>query len=1241
MSDPIVTVKNGKLRGKLSKNYDGGTFYSFQGIPYAKPPLGSLRFKAPLPAESWDGIRNATRNGNDCITPFVLTESAVNLYTRQSLPSKSSKDDGIKNGDDYTTPSLSYIGSEDCLYLNVYTPLLSNSDKTLKPVMVWFHGGAFAMGSGSSNTEGPEFIMTKNVVLVTLNYRLGLLGFLSFEDTSLEVPGNAGLKDQVLALKWIQENISQFYGNPNNVTIFGVSAGAAAVHYLMLSPITKGLFHKCILQSGCVFSPWAKSHRTLPFLTKALEIDTTNEKQILEILQKMPVEELLELQLKIKEDFEPSHIRCIAPVVENTSSTAFITEEPEQIIISGKYHNVPMIIGFTSKEGIFTDLYCDHSKNDYVVPNFETKISHNAKIAKESKLSKITANKIKQFYYGNHKMCKDNKNQLYLLQGDSIFEWPIMMTVKHHTATSTSPIYLYKFSVDANLNLAKKYIRSDVPGASHGDDTGYLFANSSVPPMIHNSTEEKVMKNIVTLWTNFAIYGIPITTADSLININWQPVNKNILHYLDIGENLTVGINPDEERMKFWEKISYNDISLENIYDLTADTIKELIPSVGKPIKFPKHFFSALAEVSTSTSSFDLESETTNSIDSATTPNITGNDNEINKQSKAEYNLVEYSILQHSFPNFDLATLLSTSPFGLSVLNFYKENNNLDHTRRNRLTDIIIKHIFNHIVKHSRSRLKMSEPIVSITNGKLRGRIAKDYEGIKYFCFQGIPYAKPPLGPLRFKAPLPPDSWSGIRDATENGNDCLCNDLFVTSTGSENCLFLNVYTRELYSKDSILKPVMFWIHGGGFISGSGSSLLYGPQFLITKDVVIVTINYRLGLLGFLNFEDPALEVSGNAGLKDQVMALQWVQKNIKQFCGDPNNVTVFGESAGAASIHYLILSPSAKGLFHKAILQSGCAFSTWAIGQSLYTLIKQALNMNTATENEILKTLENMSDVELLQLQKKMPDDFEASFVRSIAPVVEKISSANPIITQKPEDIILSGNYNHVSFIIGFNSREGIIADVHNKEFKIYGHAIKDFESKIPHNMSIIKQTKVSKNIGAKIQNFYYGTEKPSEENKNQYYLMHGDNAFVWPIIHTATQHLLTSKKPIYLYRLSVESNLNICKNMGKFDNPGVAHADDIAYIFKSILTPKIIPNSIEDISIKRITTLWTNFAKYGNPNPDKNDLLINTNWKPIEYKQLNYLEIGENLTVGVNPDEHRMQLWRNISLVNYNKCKL
>lgn len=115
----------------------------------------------------------------------------------------------------------------------------------------------------------------------------------------------------------------------------------------------------------------------------------------------------------------------------------------------------------------------------------------------------------------------------------------------------------------------------------------------------------------------------------------------------------------------------------------------------------------------------------------------------------------------------------------------------------------------------------------------------------------------------------------------------------------------------------LLKPVMFWIHGGGYTTGSGNSDMYGPHYLISQDVIVVTINYRLGVLGFLTLDDPKLGVPGNAGLKDQVMALKWVQKNIRNFGGDPNNVTIFGESAGASSVHFLLLSPMAKGLCHR------------------------------------------------------------------------------------------------------------------------------------------------------------------------------------------------------------------------------------------------------------------------------------------------------------------------------------
>uniref|UniRef100_A0A1Y1LSP7 Carboxylic ester hydrolase n=1 Tax=Photinus pyralis TaxID=7054 RepID=A0A1Y1LSP7_PHOPY len=211
----------------------------------------------------------------------------------------------------------------------------------------------------------------------------------------------------------------------------------------------------------------------------------------------------------------------------------------------------------------------------------------------------------------------------------------------------------------------------------------------------------------------------------------------------------------------------------------------------------------------------------------------------------------------------------------------------------------------------------MEDPIVVIKSGKLRGKVEIDYCGGKYYSFRGIPYAKPPIGNLRFKAPLPPDQWSGIRDAVKHQSECCCRDLmFNQIIGSEDCLYLNVYTPQIHCESMHLKPVMFWIHGGGFVRGSGNSDTYGPDFLITQDVVIVTINYRLGILGFLNFEDPSLDVPGNAGLKDQVMGLKWVRENIANFGGDPSNVTIFGESAGAASVHLLMLSPLARGFIY-------------------------------------------------------------------------------------------------------------------------------------------------------------------------------------------------------------------------------------------------------------------------------------------------------------------------------------
>ncbi|MBV9540199.1 MAG: carboxylesterase/lipase family protein [Alphaproteobacteria bacterium] len=217
---------------------------------------------------------------------------------------------------------------------------------------------------------------------------------------------------------------------------------------------------------------------------------------------------------------------------------------------------------------------------------------------------------------------------------------------------------------------------------------------------------------------------------------------------------------------------------------------------------------------------------------------------------------------------------------------------------------------------------------VEIAQGKLQG-VVKD--GV--LRFNGIPYAKPPVGALRWQPPQAADGWAGVRDASKFGN--ICPQVASAAgavlggtpgTRSEDCLYLNIQTPGC---DGAKRAVMVWIHGGAFVTGAGSVGTYNGKYLVPRgDIVLVTINYRLGAFGFLNLRDASggkLPGTGAEGLADQVMALRWVKDNIAQFGGDPDNVTIFGESAGGMSVGALLGMPSAKGLFHKAIPQSGAS----------------------------------------------------------------------------------------------------------------------------------------------------------------------------------------------------------------------------------------------------------------------------------------------------------------------------
>ncbi|XP_037826916.1 venom carboxylesterase-6-like, partial [Lucilia sericata] len=236
----VCADKAGCMRGRLMRGYNTPLFEAFMGIPYALPPLGELRFSSPKEFPKWENTLNAFEAKPDCIQ---------------------------KN---YLLPTYPVSGSEDCLYLNVYRPLHHHSTHKL-PVMIYIHGGGWFSGTANPVITGPEYIMdTEQVILVTFSYRLGALGFLSTGDAN--IPGNFGLKDQLLAMKWVQNNIAAFGGDREKVTLFGQSVGGVSAHMHMLSPQAEGLFQGVIALSGTANVPFAINDQPLEQAVRTAEL---------------------------------------------------------------------------------------------------------------------------------------------------------------------------------------------------------------------------------------------------------------------------------------------------------------------------------------------------------------------------------------------------------------------------------------------------------------------------------------------------------------------------------------------------------------------------------------------------------------------------------------------------------------------------------------------------------------------------------------------------------------------------------------------------------------------------------------------------------------------------------------------------------------------------------------------------------------------------------------------------------
>ncbi|XP_049774677.1 esterase E4-like [Schistocerca cancellata] len=527
----------------------------------------------------------------------------------------------------------------------------------------------------------------------------------------------------------------------------------------------------------------------------------------------------------------------------------------------------------------------------------------------------------------------------------------------------------------------------------------------------------------------------------------------------------------------------------------------------------------------------------------------------------------------------------------------------------------------------------MSSVTATVRQGALRGKVATTHSGKKYYSFQGIPYAKPPVGPLRFKPPEPAEPWAGVRDATKEGNVApQVSDTTRQYMGDEDCLFLNVYTPQMPSdSSSALTPVMVWIHGGGCTVGSGNTDMYGPDYLLEHGVVVVTFNYRLGVLGFMSTGDSV--VTGNMGFKDHVMALRWVKDNISAFGGDTGNITIFGESAGSRACHLLVLSPLAKGLFHRAICQS---------------LVAQRGSLNTPVVEGTFRLAHHLglkqgaSSEELLAFMKKVPartlveqmlhcrsrEEKTLQEIFPFRPTLEPAGTEGALMTEDPEDIISSGKFTPVPIIFGVTSQEGFAyAGVLGKK-DAWRDLDANFELLVPATAAATPEERRA--AAQEIRRFYLGDRPLGDDTFLQYAQLRGDPVFVYTALEVARLHAsVPAAQPVYFYLFDVDTKLNILKKMfGASKYKGACHGDDIPYLFRCGLLKPSAPNTVEGRVIARMTKLWTNFAKTGNPTPG-GDEIISVSWPAVSADHCQYLEItNDGLTIKENLFKERMDFW-------------
>ncbi|XP_048389101.1 neuroligin 4 X-linked a isoform X2 [Stegostoma tigrinum] len=565
---PIVNTNYGKLRGVRMPlpNEILGPVDQYLGIPYASAPTGERRFQHPESPSSWTGIRNATHFAPVCPQNIhgILPDMMLPVWFTSNLD---------------IVATYIQDQSEDCLYLNVYVPTEDDiHDNGPKPVMVYIHGGSYMESTGNL-IDGSILASYGNVIVVTLNYRLGVLGFLSTGDQAAK--GNYGLLDQIQALRWISENIGAFGGDSMRITVFGSGAGASCVSLLTLSHYSEGLFQKAIIQSGTALSSWAVNYQPAKYTRLLAEKVGCSMLDTIDLVECLRMKNYKEL---IEQDIMPAryHI-AFGPVIDGD----VIPDDPQILMEQGEFLNYDIMLGVNQGEGLkFVENMVDNedgisaSDFDFAVSNFVDNLYGYPE-------GKDTLRETIKFMYtdwADKENPETRRKTLVALFTDHQWVAPAVATADLH-AQYGSPTYFYAFYHHCQSDMKPGW--SD---AAHGDEVPYVFGVPMIGPtelFPCNFSKNDVMLSavVMTYWTNFAKTGDPNqpvpqdtkfihTKPNRFEEVAWSKYNPKDQLYLHIGLKPRVREHYRATKVAFWLELVPHLHNLNEIFQYVSTTTK-------------------------------------------------------------------------------------------------------------------------------------------------------------------------------------------------------------------------------------------------------------------------------------------------------------------------------------------------------------------------------------------------------------------------------------------------------------------------------------------------------------------------------------------------------------------------------------------------------------------------------------------------------------------------------------------